>query len=664
MLLLATAAIASAGAADSKQTASGKGDGPSLTLRPNEPATIKLESPLDDEDLGDPRGYSSFGAQPRRWVRRVIVENVGTSPLEEIELIANGHDWRTAATLRASLNLPPDPGLLARGFFRFWIDHRVHASSGLKAAEDPVSMLRFWGYTLCGEDTKGLARFLATHGIAARPVELNGHVAAEYSFDGKWNMLDGDQNIAYLNLDNRTLASAEDIRRDPFLAVRTKPFGKHALPNLTHARYNAALFAYVAPRERKPFKFKASRAAPALRDTLLPGERLIFHFDQAPAHAVGSTNLAAWRGVKEATLGTVEKVLGAAGRIRSAGSLRIESAHPIVQVVNHATGQTVAPAPGSEPVFEVSVPVSATTDQISLFAQRSLISFPRPRKGQNTFELRATGSGLARVTFELNDLCELPPPPEAKVLKVQASFHDPAPRFTVGASDQVDKVWWQIAGDEQFEFVPPNFDQVQPAAEEIALDPLTATFFNPSRPYFIRIKARSQGVWGAWSSPVRFLVEKPAAPESVTATSLPDGKLRLAWKGADAEEYLIFGSNRLDFLPEIYAPDDIVSMVHVRPEQTRPNKNLIHTVRGTSAAEFFPTTRFHRVIARGGAAFSTPSALIPTPDVLARSLPPATVLEVRAAQIADPRAPNGYRDEYRAEERELPGATAARLPSE
>jgi hypothetical protein len=133
-------------------------------------------------------------------------------------LVVNGQEWSGYEALRQSLQIPADPLAAALRFYTFWKDHRYHASSGLKAQQDTLATLNFWGYTLCDEDTRALARFFHGLGIAGRPVPLNGHVAGEYLLAGKWSVIDGDQNAVYLQIDNRTPASGEDLRADPFLA--------------------------------------------------------------------------------------------------------------------------------------------------------------------------------------------------------------------------------------------------------------------------------------------------------------------------------------------------------------------------------------------------------------------------------------------------------------
>jgi len=212
--------------------------------------------------------------------------------------------------------------------------------------------------------------------------------------------------------------------------------------------------------------------------------------------------------------------------------------------------------------------------------------------------------------------------------KITAALIDSAPSFRIDADADVDSLWWQISATDDFAFVPPNFDAVIAPTETLRFDLRTATFFSPSQPYFLRVKARRDGVWGEWSAPLAFQVEKAARPAPATET-VADGKLRLSWPDAGAgAEYLVFGSNRIDFVPEPFAEEEIVAMREQTVEFARPNKNLIAIVMEPEI-EVKPTVRFYRVIARRGDALSVPGDLIVTPPSLAANLPPAQVLQTR-----------------------------------
>jgi hypothetical protein len=481
-------------------------------------------------------------------------------------------------------------------------------------------------------------------------VPLNGHVAGEYLLGARWSVIDGDQNAVYLQLDNRTPASAEDLRADPFLAVRTKIFGKYAAMNVLHSRYNASLFEYVTPGEAKPFKFKREAAPPIIGDTLYPGEKLILHYDRPPEQAVGRTNLDEWRGVKEAALVEVELVVNAGARPALRGRAVIETAAPITHALNHTTGERVA-ASGDEPLFRIEVPVQSAQDRVSVFAQRARISLPPFRRGTNQLTLRGSNGG-AKVTVEYDSHGELQLP-RVSVASSGRVISAAGLRFPITTSSAPEMIWWQVADDVSFSFVGPNLEGIVKDTAEVVLDPLTATFLSPRRPYHFRCKAKCGGLWSEWSEVFTFEAGKPSAPAAIAAKAAPGGGVQLQWRREEGVEYLVFGSNRLDFLPELYAPEEVVRLHKLKVVESRPNKNLLATT--SDGGVTFPAAHhFYRIVARRGEELSTPSAIVQAPLEARAQLAPARVLQMRAGRVPDAQAPNGYRDEYRAEERELP----------
>lgn len=504
-------------------------------------------------------------------------------------------------------------------------------------------MLRHWGYTLCDEDTRALGRVFHELGIPARSISLNGHVAAEYFYGDRWHVIDGDQNIVYLALDNHTVASAAEIRQDPFLAIRTKPFGKHQAMSLTHSQANAALFEYITPKDRKPMKFKAEPTA-AKQDSLFLGERMVYDFTRAPENPVGNTKIGSWPGALQHGLGTLEFHLAAGNRPHSGGQLTVESAHPILEATNQTTGRRVS-ADAKTPAFTVTIPVGGESDRVMVLCQRSLVSMPQLRKGRNTLMVAGPAKGRVRVSVEVEE----PPAvnlPTAQWTNPTQEFHDEVPTFATEASAGTDKLWWQISTDPDFSFVIPNFDQVLPVRRNVALDELSATFINNGERLFFRVKARAAGMWGEWSQPYEFRVRKPDAPEIVAAEPLPDGRVRLRWKDAGpVDEFAVFGSSRLGFVPEIYAADEIVKTRRYKVEESRPNRNALGRTPETELV--IAPVHFVRVIARRGKAWSTPTALLHLPASVTAALPPPVVFQSSVGQGS------GVQDEYLGEERPL-----------
>lgn len=622
-------------------TASVNAETLSLALRPGQPVEAVLVSPLDDSNYQDPRGYQQHGSSPRAFVRKLTLTNTGTVPLTGPLLIVNDRDWSSPEALRKSLALSDEPRALMPRLFTFWQDHVTHADSDAPGGKEPLALLNFWSYALCGDTTAALTRLATAYGIPARKIPLNGHVAAEYFYDNAWHVLDADQKACYLRLDNHTLASAADLRADPFLTRRTKVFGRYAAMDAGASAFNTSLHEYLEPTTEKPVSHK-SPPAPVRNDTLFPGEKVILHYDQAPDPAVGRTNLRRWGTVREDALRVVEFVIIPKARSSAAsGEIVFASGYPILRAVNHATGE-VFTGPAGQPIFELPLKFRAPDDRISAFCQRAHAALPRLQKGRNMLLLAADDpKGAAQLTAEWE-----PATPDALVPVVTAALADGTPTFRVSSTPAADLVWWQVSTDKVFAFVAPNFDTVAPAVETVTFDPLTATFYNPGQPYFFRIKARHAGVWGEWSAPLEFRVDKPARPAPANATLAGD-RLRLTWPDAGADcEYLVFGSHRLDFLPEPFASEEIIAMHNQGIEQSRPNKNLVAVVKKPEI-EFEPAFRFYRVITSRAGVLSVPGDLIVTPPALAAKLPPPIVLQDRWRRV-------GESDEHVATEMPLP----------
>jgi hypothetical protein len=618
--------------------AAGRAEMLSIALHAGQPAEVVLESPVDDSNYQDPRGYLHHGASTRALVQRLTLTNTGTVPLTGPLLVVNGRDWSTPEALRKSLALPAEPRALMPRLFAFWRDQHSHADSDCESGKEPLALLNFWGYSLCGDTTAALARLATSSGVPARKIPLNGHVAAEYFYDDAWHIFDSDQDVSYLRLDNRTLASAADLRADPLLARRTKVLGRYAPVEPAAMAFNTALHEYLEPKEQKPVKSKTP-PAPVRAETLFPGEQMIIHAAEAPEVAVGRTDLKRWGDVRQSALRVIEWVINPAARRNASGQVVVTTGYPILRAVNHTTGEELTP-PAGQATFEIALQPRAFTDHISVYCQRTRSSLPFLSKGRNAVLLAAAESqGAAKLEVEWEK------PADVIVPVATPELVNATPTFRIQTQPDADRLWWQISATEDFAYVPPNFDAVIYTVKELTFDPLTATFFNPAQSYYLRVKACREGVWGEWSLPFAFRVEKPARPAPATVSEVSN-RLRLSWADAGAgTEYLVFGSNRLDFVPEPFAAEEIVKMREQKVEQSRPNQNLVAVV-SKPEADLEPAFRFYRVIARRGGVLSLPGDLITTPAALAAKLPPALVLQVRWRRVADS-------DEYLATEMPL-----------
>ena len=614
-----------------------------LELKAGKTLPLSIRSAVDDSTFAEPRGYAVHGQRSRSFLERIELTNTSEKPLIGRLVMIDDRDFSSMDGLTRTLGLSREPEHHARSMeklFTFWKDHRSHAGTGLPLANEPFATLNFWGYTLCGEDTQALARLAHGLGIPARYVQLNGHIAGEYRYDGDWHVVDGDQNAVYLELDNQTLASAEDLRKDPFLVLRTKVFGKHSPLEIAASAFNSGLIEHVEPAEPKPLKVKTG-PAPLNAFTIHPGEAVIWHANLPPEKPVGKLITEKADVLRGAALITIEhRAVAKNYKASEEGTVAVTSPFPIWKAVNKTTGVVFEPKP-DEVVFKASLAIKSESDELVIFSQASRNALPSVRRGENMVKLDAQ-NGAARVTFHYKGQPKLTPPSVSAKTKT-ATFQGP-PSFTIANAtpSKPDRLWWQIATTRDFTFVAPSLEGVSPWAPELRFDLVTDTFLNPAKTYFFRVKARADGVWGEWSEQVPFKVNKPVSPADLAAEKI-GARLRLNWQSVASDcEYLIFGSNRRDFVPEIYAETEIVAMDHLKILKERANENLVTKTTETSA-EFVPEHRFFRVVAKKGTAYSVPTALIDIGTDF--KLPPAKVLQVRAKN-------EGGKDFYSAQETE------------
>ena len=195
----------------------------------------------------------------------------------------------------------------------------------------------------------------------------------------------------------------------------------------------------------------------------------------------------------------------------------------------------------------------------------------------------------------------------------------------------------------------PNFDLITADARTVSLDLVSQTYLSPKRTYYFRASVKVNGVWSSWNEPLSFTVNKPERPVVIALEEPADGRLLLELKPLpEAEQFLVFGSNRLDFVPEIYSAIEPVEMRNGKLVKSRSNQNLLATNAGLQIV--LPAYRFYRVVARRGKQYSVPSELIFAPTQVTQRLPQATILQTRWSKSPDSGSSLGYRDDYAASE--------------
>ncbi|MDF1813959.1 MAG: hypothetical protein P1V20_17280 [Verrucomicrobiales bacterium] len=618
-----------------------------ISLSPRQTAAVNVDSIIDDSHYRDPYGYQ-VGEVHGRYVQSVKIENTGRRPLINTGLIVNDRDISSMEGLREYINPEgEDRNQEIRSLYDFWIDHRVHSTSDTPENQNPFSVLNYFGCTLCTDDTSALIQLAAGVGIRSRRFRLNGHALAEYYFDDKWNILDGDTKVVYRMWDNRRNASYSDLCRDPFLGIRTKVYGRNRVYDFAESWQATSVFELAQPEKPVEIPIDPTFIVEPLKKgwDLYPGEAFIYHNDKVCPVAIGTPGAIDDRS-RKVSLAVVEWQINGERR-NSPDGIRLKTPNPIYQIVDQQQ-RPVMDIDTRRPVYAIEIPPEKCSASMTVYCQAARLSLPLLGKGHNSIGLVSSSrSGDVMVTYQLNPVGPEFTLPVARIDPDGCRLNQAEPEFSILSDAGVDKLWWQISDNSGFGFLIPNFDNVGSATEQIKLSKIDSTFLSRGTEYFIRVKARKKGVWGEWSAPYLFRVSKPVRPVNLR---LSGGVL--TWDSCgDNVEYLIFGSDRLDFVPDIYTDVEICEMRKENFEilKSRPNQNLLGRTVDSEFAVREPFL-YYRVIAIREGVYSTPSDLLRVQEGGVNKIP--KVLQTRWRKEENPQAPLGYDDIYHALELE------------
>jgi len=593
--------------------------------------TITWPWPVTDANLANPSGYFPAAPPKHRIVERVTVRNAGDTGIRNPKLTINGQDHLTVNSVLGALGLESPVSL--DSIFSAWKERRVHDTSGMKENGRAIDVLRAFGVTLCGDDSKALADIITGLGGTARPMRLIGHVAYEYSLGGETAVVDGDQNIFYTRLDNSTPASEDDLRADPLLVLRARVFGRQMPYQLAASWMNASRFDQLDKTTPEPRKARTKTSE--VDWELLPGEWIEFDptSDALTGIYAASPEVANNPILREAVIAVKFHVHLAARRSR--GDRALSLPFPAVSWLDaDGAAQPLIPNDGKL-AYDVTL-TDSMPDRLVVHCQAAKAIFPGLPLATNDVEFSSvTANSKLSLEWKLNTAAPAlrPVPPPA----VKIGDHLPFGVPVVSVDGQgADALWWQVSDDSGFDHVLGNFDVVQKPSDVIRIaSPIETTFFTRSRTFFFRIKQQVGGVWSGWSEPVAFDVNGPAAPTGARATAT-DGKCVVTWNPSN-DEVWIFGSNRMDFVPEIFSLIDPTRLENNVISASIENKNLLLKTPGTAGRAEVPAFAFYRLIAHQRGMLSVPSALVRTqpPDDL-----PASILQNQhqkpATDIATP----------------------------
>ena len=241
--------------------------------------TITMGGTLDGPTTRDPIGYGEWSQafEPMRLVR---IENVGDAVVVNPWVFTDdrGH-WRSVQELTEHVTAPYEDEL-DRALAMWWWEtrHRWHFTTQTRDNNDPVKVWNIFGHTLCGNDAHVLADCFRTIGLTTRHPRIVGHSVTEAFADGKWRLLDGDENIIALLRDNETVASESDIRRDHDLLKRTHCYGILRADDQQIREFSASL--YGDDNQPEPDADLGSHIGHEMTMTLRPGEAITWAWEQ------------------------------------------------------------------------------------------------------------------------------------------------------------------------------------------------------------------------------------------------------------------------------------------------------------------------------------------------------------------------------------------------
>jgi hypothetical protein len=596
----------------------------SIAVEAGRPAEIVLPWRCDDSCYKNPGGYVAPSEASERVVQKVTIEAIGNDPLNLWRLAVNKKETLSNAGLEDWFR--GESGSSLWSMYNRWREYRFHGTTGLHENYNAWGIINLWGMSLCGHDARSFGYLAGKAGIASRLIPMNRHEVNEYKVRGEWVVLDTDQNLYYLKLDGVSAASFEDLKRDPFLVLRTKPFGRYSAWTPYAAWSNLALFDF-APAKTLQFMWPKSPGLNALKRepyTLFGGESVVFHYDSALQKA-GDKRLS----VDDPQCGMIDFHYDTTKRLQQGIGLSI----PYPRDTGGAN---------QKPSFETP----EKTSVIATYGSRR--AFPQFLAGTNTVTLNTLdGKGKARISVEFSKAASdriLPPAPILKLDSVERGN----PHIDVMAPE-ASRIWWQLSADKSFEMVSPNFDKVDDAsAKGILIDNyLDQTFLLPGTKYHVRAKACKNGLWSDWSPPISLTVDKPEAPNGISCTSTLNGQEVIVRWNASPGNMLIYGSNRADFLPDIYCDTEAsLGVITAKGELSidwKHSQNQLCIVSAGSGVTVVPKKNFYRLIRKDGNTFSVPSSILalnrsdssglPRPTIFARSKNPGSVGEIVAQPI-------------------------------
>lgn len=534
----------------------------------------------------------------------IIFENKGNEILNNILPTTQFHHPYTIESISTRIMQADQP---LQALFKLWSEGVKITETSLEPIYDPFYILNFKGSCSKEHYITSFIKLCSLIGIDVRPVTIQGAECYDFCYEGNhWQYMNPLSGQMYLDWDNRTFISSEEVMDDPFLALRTKHSQIHTDFDFKDACLQLAQIKIInahLPNEIASNPSCEERYHIAGFD-LYPGEKLLYHFSNHNpcAHAC------------------MEHILKI--KNREGHPFIYTSSFPIKHLFNDTEGTLFI---GDRSILagnsleikndntfqlEIISEGSHSSGRIHIWTLCSEKLIPILEKGNNQIDL-----GIPVNNTSIQMLCTLENnarEAQVKVTNLSPVFDHCSPCFHVETSTtaEPDQIWWQISSDRSFATIPSNFEQIQPFHSLVTLPLITETFFNPNQTYFFRAKILVNGHWNEWSESFSFISYKPETVSNIEFNKLEKNSFEISWEPSSANsEYLIFGSNSLDFIPSIYSSTQINAMVDGEVVEAESNQNLLFTTKANRVT-VDGSLAYYRIITKQNNHYSVPSKLI------------------------------------------------------
>lgn len=573
-----------------------------LTFNQSTEEESKIENYLKKGALDIPKQSSDI---KERYIQQIEVKNCGSQVVENCLPYTTQAPFNSLESLAKYLSEKEQP---LHALYALWTETICPVDEDDELGIDPLYILNFKGYCHKDHYVDHFVTLCHQLGISTRQIAHKGKKCYDFYFQGRWEMLDPRADLMVLGLDNQRVVASDDILDDPFLALRSKHC-RYDQANLEQSWKELARFEIVNPT------YKPETCGDNLGENEYPNIGFDLH----------SQEKIFYRHTSLPNQYEVEHIINPIARIQGT-SIYYTSPFPIREISNQTDGKISVKTlnaeiePGSTLAItdphlfsvEMEVAAMACSGTIHCTSCCSKIHFPAPSNENRVLSLGSEHNpSTIEVTVDLNDEIENSLSKVIKVKNISHTFDHCTPSFELASDGVNEKIWWQISITPDFSFIPPNFEEIQNHSDHLVLPILTDTFFNADDTYYFRVKGYSEGRWTDWSETFPFLVLKPDPIADVELDKLDDGQFQLSWEGdTDSDtEFLVFGSNSLDFIPSIYSTCTLQAVANGEVIAIEKGSNLQVVTRETKCI-VDGSLAYYRIIVRKHGQLSVPSHLI------------------------------------------------------